>query len=204
MKPLPRLYAVADAGFGDPVKLAAELFEGGARLVQLRNKAAGSGTLLAEAEEILRHRPEGAEVLVNDRADVALLAGAWGVHLGQDDLAPHLARRIVSAGQVVGYSTHSLAQALEADKAPVDYIAVGPVFATTTKVGADPPLGAEQLREICSRVAKPVVAIGGITLESAREVLDCGAASIAVIGDLLRYGEVARRTREWVACVEHD
>jgi thiamine-phosphate pyrophosphorylase len=92
---------------------------------------------------------------------------------------------------------------MNADLTEADYIAAGPVFETQTKQGAAPVLGLEQLRQICSRVRKPVVAIGGITLESARKVLDCGAASVAVIGDLLRYPDVEARTREWVRCVEH-
>jgi thiamine-phosphate pyrophosphorylase len=108
----------------------------------------------------------------------------------------------LASEQCLGYSTHNLAQALEADRGPVDYIAVGPVFATATKADAEPPLGLDGLREICGRLRKPVVAIGGITLESAAAVLGTGAASIAVIGDLLRHGDVARRTREWMACVE--
>jgi|SRR5688572_11190157 thiamine-phosphate pyrophosphorylase len=199
---LPRLYAVADAAFGDPVDLAAALFEGGARLVQLRNKAASSQTLLAETETILRLAPPGSRVFVNDRTDVARIAAAAGVHLGQNDLPPHLSRAILSNEQVIGYSTHDLSQALEAELAPVDYIAVGPVFATTTKADAEVPLGLEKLREICSRVSKPVVAIGGISLQSAHEVLKCGVTSLAVISDILKHEDVAERTRQWVEHLE--
>jgi thiamine-phosphate pyrophosphorylase len=109
---------------------------------------------------------------------------------------------VLAEGQLVGYSTHDLSQAREAEDAPVDYVAVGPVFATTTKENASPVLGLERLQEICSRVQKPVVAIGGITLDSAKDVLACGASSVAVIGDLLRYGNIADRTRVWVRCLE--
>ena len=172
---LSRLYAVADATFGDPVEIARELFDGGARLGQL---------------------------VVNDRADIARIAGTAGVHLGQEDLPPSLAKQILADGQGVGYSTHNIQQALDADNAPVDYIAVGPVFSTSTKKDADPVLGLERLTEICSQVRKPVVAIGGITLESAHEVLECGAASVAVISDLLRHGNIRDRTCEWVRHLE--
>lgn len=199
---LPRLYAVADAAFGDPVQLARALFVGGATWVQIRHKAAASETLIGEVDEVLKLAPQHARVVVNDRADVARITGAAGVHLGQDDLPPSQARLVLEGGQIIGLSTHSLPQALDADAAPVDYIAVGPVFATSTKENAAPVLGLEKLREICSKVRKPVVAIGGITLDSAREVLNCGVASVAAIGDLLKHGNVADRTRDWVRRLE--
>ena len=199
---LPRLYAVADGAFGDPVRLAMDLFDGGARLVQIRHKAATSRILIQEVDQVLKIAPQPARIVVNDRADVARVTGVWGVHLGQEDLTPSLARGVLAEGQIIGYSTHSLAQAIEAERAPVDYIAVGPVFSTATKEDAAPVLGLQRLREICSRVQKPVVAIGGITLEAAKDVLDCGAASVAVIGDLLKHGNVAERTRTWVRRLE--
>lgn len=202
MMPLPRLYAVADGEFGDPVKLAQALFDGGASLVQVRHKGASARTLFDEVDEILKSAPRNAQIIVNDRADIARVTGAAGAHLGQEDLLPSLARLVLSEGQVIGYSTHSLRQAVAADDEPVDYIAVGPVFATVTKENAAPVLGLERLREICSQVRKPVVAIGGITLESAQEVLKCGVASVAVISDILRYENVTDRTREWVRGLE--
>ena len=195
---LPRLYAVADGAFGNPVDLARELFDGGATLVQVRHKAAASGALAAEVYEVLHLAPADTQVVVNDRADVARISGAAGVHLGQEDLPPNLARLVLTGGQMIGLSTHNLLQAIDADSAATDYIAVGPVFATSTKENPAPVLGLERLREICSRVHKPVVAIGGITLDSAPEVFNCGVASVAVIGDLLKHGNVAERTREWV------
>lgn len=199
---LPRLYAVADGTFGDPVQLALDLFEGGATLVQIRHKGADSRTLAGEVDAVLKLAPGNARVIVNDRADIARVAGSAGVHLGQNDLCPPLARTVLVDGQVIGYSTHSLSQAMDADAAAADYIAVGPVFATSTKKNAAPEIGLERLREICSRVRKPVVAIGGITLESARDVFNCGAASVAVIGDLLKHGNVVDRTRDWVRGIE--
>ena len=199
---LPRLYAVADGAFGDPVRLAMDLLGGGARLVQIRHKAASSRILIHEVDEVLRAASRQAHIVVNDRADVARLAGAFGVHLGQDDLPPSLARTVLAEGQVIGYSTHNISQALEAESAPVDYIAVGPIFETSTKKNPAPVVGLERLREICKRVHKPIVAIGGITLDCALDVLNCGAASVAVIGDLLKHGNVAERTRTWVRHLE--
>jgi len=199
---LPRLYAVADATFGHPVEVAKALFAGGARLVQLRHKSASDRALLEEVESILQLAPVGTHLFVNDRSDIARMSVAAGVHLGQTDLPPALARRVLAPGQLIGRSTHSLTEALEADGEPVDYIAVGPVFATSTKTDAAPVLGLERLREICSRVRKPVVAIGGITLESALDVLRCGAASVAVIADLLRKGDIENRTRVWIRHLE--
>lgn len=199
---LPRLYAVADQTFGDPVHLAKALLSGGVELVQIRDKSATAQSLLAQVEETLRAASPRARIIVNDRSDVARIAGAAGVHLGQEDLAPAMARRTLAPGQILGYSTHSLSQAMEADKEPVDYIAVGPIFATTTKVNPDPVVGLDRLREICSKVRKPVVAIGGITLETARDVLACGATSVAVIGDLLKHGDITARARQWMNHLE--
>jgi thiamine-phosphate pyrophosphorylase len=197
MKPLPRLYAIADASFGDPVDLAEKLFAGGVRLLQIRNKKASSRELLQQVERILSLAPADAHVLVNDRVDVALLAGAVGVHLGQTDLAPVLARQILGPDRFIGLSTHNLEQALEADKLPVDYIGVGPVFWTSSKENPDPVLGLERLAEICRAVRKPVVAIGGITIDQARQVRTAGAHSLAVIRDLVGSDNITERARLW-------
>ena len=195
---LPRLYAIADAQFGNPVEIAGRLFEGGARLVQVRNKTAGAGVLMRQVEEVLQIAPADGLVLVNDRVDVARLSKAHGVHLGQDDLRIEDARAILGELSLVGFSTHNAEQALAADRLAVDYIAVGPIFHTNSKKNPDPVLGIDRLAQICRAVRKPIVAIGGITLEQSSEVYDAGAASIAVIGDLLRYQDVVERTRLWV------
>src|SRR5271167_3867038 len=123
MPPLPRLYAIADAAFGDPVQLAEALFSGGARLVQIRSKKASAREFLQQVEGVLAIAPPDAQVIVNDRADVALIAGAAGVHLGQTDLPPASAREYTLLGpdRIVGFSTHNMEQALEADKLRVDY-----------------------------------------------------------------------------------
>ena len=190
-----RFYAIVDASFGDCVRLAEAFFTGGARLVQVRNKKAGTREFLSQVERILSFAPSDGRVIVNDRVDVALLAGAAGVHLGQTDLPPAAARQILGSGRIIGFSTHNLEQAVEADSLPVDYLAVGPVFATSTKDNPDPVVGIEKLAIICRAVKKPVVAIGGITLDNAKAALSAGAASVAVIRDLLAHEDVAQRTR---------
>ena len=184
---LPRLYAIVDAGSlgqQDLVSFARELAAGGATLIQLRDKSADAGAMLAHARE-LRRALRDATLLVNDRADLALAAGCDGVHVGQDDLSPASARRILGNARLVGFSTHSLAQVREADTLPVDYIAVGPVFATQTKTNPDPVIGLEGVRAARAATKKPLVAIGGITRDTARSVVDAGADSVAVISDLL-------------------
>lgn len=198
MKPLPRLYAIADASFGDPIQLADSLFKGGARLVQVRNKKATTIQMLHEVEQILSAAPPDAVIIVNDRVDVALVTEAAGVHLGQQDLPAKEARRLLGSNRVIGISTHNLEQALEADQLPVDYIAVGPVFSTLTKENPDPVLGVEKLAHICQAVRKPVVAIGGIKRNNVGSVLQTGVQSVAVIHDVLAAQCVHERVAEWI------
>lgn len=202
MKTLPRLYAIADASFGDPVELARALFAGGARLVQVRNKTGNTRELLEQVERILDIAPEGGRVIVNDRVDVTLITNAAGVHLGQIDLPIDAARKILGNDRIVGFSTHNVDQAIEADQMPIDYVAIGPIFRTFTKKNADPVVGLERLGEICNKVQKPVVAIGGITLENVRDVFKAGADSVAVIRDVLNTPNVAARVREWLDVIE--
>ena len=198
MKPLPRLYTFADASFGDPVRLAEALFNAGARIIQVRNKRGSSRELLEQVERILSFAPRGAEIIVNDRVDVALIAGAGGVHLGQDDVPPVEGRRILGLDRIIGFSTHNLEQAMQAENLPVDYVAVGPIFLTATKEQPDPVVGLENLRAICQAIRKPVVAIGGIKLENAEDVLKAGATSVAVISDVLSAPDVASRVQSWI------
>jgi thiamine-phosphate pyrophosphorylase len=198
MIPLPRLYAIADASFGDPVEIAQTLIRGGARLLQVRNKNAGVRVLLDQVERILAFAPSDVRVIVNDRADVALLSGAAGVHVGQTDLNPDHVRKILGSDRIVGFSTHNIDQAGKADQLPVDYIAVGPIFPTSTKANPDPVVGLEGLASISKAVHKPVVAVGGITRENAKDVLNAGAHSVAVIKDLLDCPDMETRTREWM------
>ncbi len=201
MNPLPRLYAIADASFSNPIDLAKALFDGGVRLLQVRNKTSSARELLDQVERIMLLAPRDASVIVNDRVDIARLAGAAGVHLGQTDMPAAAARPLLGRDRIIGLSTHNLGQALEADSLPVDYVAVGPIFQTSTKLNADPVVGLNGLAAICSAIRKPVVAIGGIQLENVREVMDAGAHSIAVIRDLLSSADVQARAREWIRAI---
>ena len=152
---------------------------------------------------VARARPVGAIVIVNDRADLARLSGADGVHLGQDDLEPAAARRIVGDAALIGLSTHTIEQVRAACAAPVDYIAVGPVFGTSTKETGYRSVGTGFVREAAAAAStKPIVAIGGVTLARARDVIDAGAASVAVISDLLSTGNPEARVREFVQALE--
>ena len=198
MKPLPRLYTFADASFGDPVRLAEALLNAGARIIQVRNKRGSVRELLEQVERILSFTPDGVEIIVNDRVDVALISGAGGVHLGQDDVPPVEARRILGLDRMIGFSTHNLQQAMRAQKLPVDYVAVGPIFLTVTKEKPDAVVGLENLSAICQAIRKPVVAIGGIKLENAEDVLKAGATSVAVISDVLSAPDVASRVQSWI------
>ena len=203
---LPKLYPITDrriSGLSHAGQVA-RLCEGGARLVQLREKHLSPREFYAEALEALRVAREfGARLIVNDRADVALAAGADGVHLGQDDLPPEAARALLGEGALIGFSTHGVGQAIEGARPAVDYVAIGPVFATSSKERPDPVVGLEGVRRVREAVGRfPVVAIGGITPESARPVLEAGADSVAVIGALLATSdpaEITRRTRDFLA-----
>ena len=197
---LPRLQAILDvdaagaAGWAVRDLLAA-LLNGGAQCIQLRAKHLASGPLLELCELAVREAaPYRAAIIVNDRADLAALSGAAGVHVGQDDLAPAAARALVGADAIVGYSTHTVQQIQDAVSEPVSYIAVGPVFGTRSKATGYDAVGLELVTAAARAAgAIPIVAIGGITLESAPAVLAAGAASVAVIGDLLAGNDPAGR-----------
>ena len=200
---LPGLYAVVDAGVASAhgwavVDLAAAVLGGGATLVQVRGKALASAELLELSRRIVAlAAPYRAAVVVNDRADLAVLAGAAGVHVGQDDLSPAEARAIVGPDALVGVSTHSADQIAVAAHAPVSYIAVGPVFSTTTKDTGYAAAGLDLVRHAAAG-GRDVVAIGGLTLDRVAEVIAAGATSVAVITDLLTGGDPAARTRAFV------
>src|SRR5947209_17148414 len=203
---LPKLYPITDrrlSGLSHAAQVA-RLCEGGARLVQLREKHLSPREFYREAEGALKvARSRGVRLVINDRADIALAVGADGVHLGQDDMPPEAARVLLGEGAVIGFSTHGVEQAVAAARLPVDYIAIGPVFATQSKENPDPSVGLEgvaRMREAVGRL--PLVAIGGITQENARSVLDAGADSVAVISALLAPAdpaEIARRMGDFIA-----
>lgn len=143
-------------------------------------------------------RRSGGRFVVNDRVDLALAAGAAGVHLGQEDLPAAKARNLLGPDAVIGLSTHNLRQFEEALDQPVDYIAVGPVFATATKTGGDPPLGCGFIKQVRKLTRLPLVAIGGINPERAGQVWEAGADSAAVISDVVNHADPARRVREYM------
>ncbi len=203
---LPALYAILDTDVTrarglEPLAVVAAWLEAGVRLIQLRAKSLPLGPMVELADSVVSMaRPFEATVIINDRADVARLSGAAGVHLGQDDLTVADVRAIVGPDALVGWSTHSIAQAVEACQVPVSYVAMGPVFATATKAQPDPVVGVAGVRAVASLAGEqgiPVVAIGGITLDRALAVLEVGATSVAVISDLL-VGDPAARARAWL------
>jgi thiamine-phosphate pyrophosphorylase len=206
---LPRLYPVLDVELAsaqdwDPVALARAFMEGGARLIQLRAKRLASGPLLNLADRLVEAAwLYGARVVVNDRADIARLAGASGVHVGQNDLPATAARAIVGPAAIIGLSTHTSEQFEDGLREPVSYLAVGPVFGTATKDTGYGPVGVDFVRDAAARAgAVPIVAIGGIDLARAATVIAAGAASVAVISDLLS-GDPAKRVHTYLQMLEH-
>jgi thiamine-phosphate pyrophosphorylase len=203
--PLPSpLYAIADpaaSGVRPVETLVGDVLSGGGRLVQLRMKEAATGPFLALAESLReRTRRAGGLLIVNDRPDIALAVGADGVHLGAEDLPVAAARRLLGPDALIGYSTHSVAEAIDvAAGGLVDYVAFGPVFPTGTKDMPHAPLGLERLREARRRVRLPLVAIGGITADTAPAVRAAGADAVAMIGALARAPDVAALVRRILA-----
>jgi len=203
---LPRFYAILDAetalrrGVGVE-DCARGMRAAGVTLIQYRDKRGGPQEIL-RAVEMLRGIFDGAEcrVILNDRADWAVLAGVGGVHLGQADMRPADARRVVGAGAIIGHSTHNEEQVLAEAAGEADYLAIGPVYATGTKENPDPVVGLEGVRAARALTTKPLVAIGGITLERAAEVLAAGADSVAVISAAMggTAAETERLCAEWV------
>ena len=203
--PVSRFYPIVDADICrsralNPRAIAAGCFRGGARVLQLRVKSGGSGAFLDLAAAVVDDaRAFGAAVIVNDRADIARQAGAAGVHVGQDDLPPAAVRAIVGGG-VIGISPHDPSQIDAALASPADYVAVGPIFDTATKNTGYQARGLDLVRRAANR-GKPVVAIGGITLERAAAAIAAGAASLAVITDVLAGGDPEVRTREYLRII---
>ena len=202
---LPRLYVILDAALltFPETECAQELADAGVRLLQYRNKSASSRELYDSSKKLSSVLlPRGISFLVNDRADVAFLADASGVHVGQEDLGVEAARTVIGAQKLVGVSTHNLEQFQNAATTSADYIAVGPVFSTSTKANPDPVIGTEFIRRVRPLTEKPIVAIGGITLERAAEVIQAGADSVAVIGDILRARDPGERARQYIDLLE--
>jgi len=198
---LPPLYVILDAALlpSDPIEFLKKLLGAGARLVQYRNKTAPAREVLQAAQALnVTARQDGASFLVNDRPDIARLAGASGVHVGQDDLDVDAARKIVGAGAIIGISTHNLEQFRAAAETDADYVAVGPIFETRSKAKPDPVVGLELIRQARKLTNKPIVAIGGITLERTASVIESGANGVAVISDILGARNPAARVKQYL------
>src|SRR6202163_689098 len=187
---LPRLYAILDAAWfpdvGEMFAAAEELAAAGVTLLQHRNKCGNARQMLDEARELRARLGASVRLIMNDRADLCLAVGFDGLHIGQDDLSTESARKIIGPARCLGVSTHNPEQLAEADQTSADYLAIGPVFATTTKANPDPVIGLEGVRRARELTRKPLVAIGGITRANARSVVEAGADAVAVISDLLR------------------
>ena len=198
--PLPRVYPLTDvviSGLSHAAQVT-ELIAGGASLIQLREKNASPRTFFEQARLALQViRKHHCRLLINDRVDLALALKADGVHLGQDDMPPAAARRILGTKALIGYSSHSVAQARHALEQPIDYLAIGPIFRTNTKQDTAAVLGLEGLRSVRAVVGElPLVAIGGITEATVAAVIQAGADSVAVISGLLSEPtDIAGRTR---------
>lgn len=187
---LPRLYPILDAGFflddNAMFTVADALVAAGCTLLQYRNKSGNARQVLDEARELRVRLAASVKLIMNDRADLCLAAEYDGLHVGQDDLSAESARCIIGPARWLGVSTHNPEQLSEADKTSADYLAIGPIFSTSSKANPDPVVGLEGVRRIRELTHKPLVAIGGITRANARSVIDAGADTVAVISDLLR------------------
>lgn len=204
---LPKLYPITDTRLSrlSHAEQVNRLAAGGATLIQLRDKHASPREFFEAALEAIKlARNLGVQIIINDRVDIALAAGADGVHLGQDDFPPEKARELLGDEKILGYSTHTLKQALEADLLPVDYIAIGPVFSTSTKENPDPVIGLEGVRQVKEQISKPLVAIGGITLANAQSVIEAGADSLAVISDLYSNEGIHERVRSFLGTLNNS
>jgi len=198
---LPKIYPITDTDISglSHAEQVRRLAAGGARVVQIRQKEIDSRTWYDDLDEaVAAARSSGTALIVNDRVDIALICGADGVHLGQDDLPPAEARKLLGETAIIGYSTHTIGQVREALSMPVDYIAFGPIFRTSTKLDTDPVVGTELLRQVRDASgAMPIVAIGGINAGNVRSVLAAGADSAAMIGALISDPEsITERMRE--------
>lgn len=198
--PFPQLYPLTDVALSglSHAQQVERLCEGGAALIQLREKKLSTLEFYRQAEAALSvARGRGARIIINDRVEVALALGADGVHLGQDDLPPEAARRLLGANSIIGFSTHNAEQARQAVKLPIDYLAIGPIFSTDTKPETAPTVGLKGLRAVRLLTGTiPLVAIGGITEANAHEVIAAGADAVALISTLLSDpSQITQRTR---------
>jgi thiamine-phosphate pyrophosphorylase len=198
---MPRLYVILDAELvrGDIQHIARDLMGAGVRLLQYRGKNVSARAMLETSRDLAASAHEQNTIFfVNDRPDVAYLAGADGVHVGQDDLTAEVTRGLVGPERWVGVSTHNPEQFQAAAATSADYIAIGPIFATNSKANPDPVVGTETIRKVRTLTEKPIVAIGGIRLDQAAEAIEAGADSVAVISDILTANDPAKRAEQFL------
>lgn len=197
---LPRIYPITDttiSGLSHSEQIE-RLAAGGATLIQLREKHASPREFYRMALDAMTiARKLGVQIIVNDRVDIAVAVNADGVHLGQDDLPPDRARVLMGDHRIIGFSTHSLEQAIAAESLPIDYLALGPVFNTASKEKPDPVVGLSAIGRIKPQITRPLVAIGGIRLDAVSQVISAGADSVAIISDLLSAKDITEQTREY-------
>ena len=202
---LPRLYVILDAALitSSERDCVLSLAEAGVRLIQYRNKSAPARQYLDSSRGLAEAlRPHGVTFLVNDRPDVAFLSGASGVHVGQDDLEVEQARLVLGSDKLVGVSTHNLEQFNKAAASSADYIAIGPLFSTTSKANPDPVVGLAFLRSVRGLTDKPIVGIGGISLDRAKSVIEAGADSVAVVSGVLGAPNPSQSARQYLEVLE--
>jgi thiamine-phosphate pyrophosphorylase len=199
---IPPVYPITDKRLSKKsshLQIVRELIRGGATLIQIRDKDTPVREFLVDLRRCVEYASQfEARILVNDRCDLALLSGADGVHLGQDDLPPTAARKVLGNSALLGFSTHSLIHVRQSNHLPIQYIGFGPVFATSTKPDHFPVVGLTALQRACRLSARPVVAIGGIGMEQIRPVLEAGAASVAVISALMQARSIAHAMEQWL------
>ncbi|HWQ68784.1 MAG TPA: thiamine phosphate synthase [Patescibacteria group bacterium] len=201
-----RLCVITDRQLGrglSHLDMAARAVEGGASMIQLRDKVTGPRQLLSEARQITQLcRARGVCFIVNDRLDLALAADADGVHLGQDDLPPQAARAVLGTSKVLGVSTHSLEQGLRAAEQGADYLGIGPIFATGTKATGYEPRGCDIIRQLRTRIDLPIMAIGGITLSNVGEAITAGATGAAVISAIVGADDITAATQAFATAIQ--
>jgi thiamine-phosphate pyrophosphorylase len=194
---LPPIYPITDkklANRTSHLSILKELVRGGAQLVQVRDKCTPARDLLDDLLRCVEFAADkGVILIVNDRCDLVLGSGADGVHIGQDDIPPGAARSILGRRKIIGVSAHTVAHVRKALQWPIQYLGFGPVYATSTKENPPPVAGLPLLAKACKESSLPIVAIGGISLERVREVLNAGAASAAVISALMKAPNLARQ-----------
>ncbi len=199
---LPAFYPITDLKIArreTHLEIVKDLVGGGAKIIQIRDKQLSTSDLLIQVGDVLSYaRKKKVKIIVNDRVDLVMATDADGVHLGQEDLPVEKARKLLGAKKIIGLSTHSRIQALKGAQSSADYISIGPIFRTATKGTSDLPLGVGIIKSLRAQISKPLVAIGGITLERVGDLLVAGANSVALVSDLLSAPDITKKAKAYV------